>query len=219
MAEGDGFGTVEEGQVATASKATERLTFFSDAVVAIAITLLAIELPVPTGATTAEFLAVVHEETFEYVSFLISFVVIAAHWRIHHSLFRHVRRCDGLGIHLNMLWLLLIVLTPFFTRVLNGANDDQLTFLRFTLYATAQALQLVTMAALIALIARRRWFAETAPVQLTKRGWVRSLIPAVSFVLSVPAFPLIGGWAFVLWFVLPLALDRISERAGIVARA
>ena len=131
MAEGDGLGTVEEGQVATAAKATERLTFFSDAVVAIAITLLAIELPVPTGATTAEFLAVVHEETFEYVTFLISFVVIAAHWRIHHSLFRHVRRCDGVRCHLNMLWLLLIVLTPFFTSVLNGANDDELTFLRF----------------------------------------------------------------------------------------
>jgi len=42
MVETKTSGSVEEGEAATARKATERLTFFSDAVVAIAITLLAI---------------------------------------------------------------------------------------------------------------------------------------------------------------------------------
>src|SRR3712207_632078 len=94
------------GEVAAA--AAERLTFFSDAVVAIAITLLAIELPVPRGETTAELLASVRQESFEYLSFLISFVVIGTHWRIHHSVFRHVRRADGPVVPLSLLWLLLI---------------------------------------------------------------------------------------------------------------
>ncbi|VVJ23864.1 protein of uncharacterised function DUF1211 [Amycolatopsis camponoti] len=75
--------------------AAERLTFFSDAVVAIAITLLALELPLPEGATNAELLRSLGHHQSEYVSFLISFIVIAVHWRAHHRLFPFVTTVRG----------------------------------------------------------------------------------------------------------------------------
>ena len=96
-------------------------------------------------------------------------------------------------------------------------TENGVTFVRFSLYATAQALQLVTMAVMIAIIARRGWFAPTAPIGLTRRGWVHSLIPAVTFAVSVPAFLLVGSWAFPLWAVLPAALERVATRSGVVA--
>lgn len=216
MEERNTSGTVEAGEAATAHKATERLTFFSDAVVAIAMTLLAIDLPVPTGATTPEFLHSLDEGVLEYLCFLVSFAVIGAHWRAHHGVFRYVDRADGPVALLNLLWLLLVVLTPFFTRVLG--EGESVAFVRFGMYATGQAVQLVTMAALIAVISRRGWFAPTAPVRLSRRGWVAALISAVAFAVSVPAFLLIGPWAFALWLVLPVALHRISQRTGITAR-
>lgn len=216
MTEQNTSGTVEAGEAATAQKAAERLTFFSDAVVAIAITLLAIDLPVPTGATSAEFLHSLDDEVFDYLCFLISFAVIGVHWRAHHSFFRHVERADGPVVLVNLLWLLLVVLTPYFTRVL--AEGESVTFLRFSVYATGQAVQLVTMAVLVAVVSRRGWLAPTTPVRLTRRGWVPALISAVAFAVSVPAFLLIGPWAFALWLVLPLVLGRISKRTGIVAR-
>ena len=65
------------------SRAVERLTLFSDAVVAIAITLLALELPVPEGDTVSAFWASVRRNEGHYAAFLISFFVIAGAWVDH----------------------------------------------------------------------------------------------------------------------------------------
>ena len=77
------------------AKAAERLTFFSDAVVAIAITLLAIDLPVPEGGSLSLFWTSVRHDDGHYLAFLLSFVAIAAAWFDHHDLFRYVRGTDG----------------------------------------------------------------------------------------------------------------------------
>jgi len=79
-------------EVETDSRAAERLTFFSDAVVAIAITLLAIDLPVPDGGTVSAFWMSVKHDDGHYAAFLISFAVIAAAWSDHHELFAYARR-------------------------------------------------------------------------------------------------------------------------------
>jgi hypothetical protein len=97
--------------------AVERLTFFADAVIAIAITLLALDLPVPTGETNRELLRSVGEHFPEYLAFLVSFLVVGAHWRGHHRTFRYVTMLGGQLPRLTMYWLLMLVITPFATRV------------------------------------------------------------------------------------------------------
>src|SRR5581483_2257055 len=95
------------------ARAAERLTFFSDAVIAIAITLLAIELPLPEGHDVHGFWMSVKGDSGHYAAFLISFVAIAAAWNSHHDIFRYVRRVDTRVRTLNTAWLLTIILTPF----------------------------------------------------------------------------------------------------------
>jgi uncharacterized membrane protein len=106
----------------TEERSVERLVLFSDAVVAIAITLLALDLPVPDAHSGEAFAASVADSGPEYVSFLVSFVVIGRHWLNHHTLFRDVARVDARVIVLNLTWLLMVVITPFMTRLL--AEDD-----------------------------------------------------------------------------------------------
>jgi uncharacterized membrane protein len=193
--------------------AAERMTFFSDAVVAIAITLLAIELPVPSGATPTEFLASLREGWFEYLAFFISFVVIANHWAAHHRVFRYVRRADPPVVGLNLFWLLLVVLTPFLTRIL---TEGDIGFVQFAMYAVAQAVQLATFAVMLAVLARRGWLAPDAPRSLTVRGWVHSLAIAACFLLSLPCFLLVGTWAFAVWALVPALGVRLLQRTGVI---
>lgn len=99
----------------------ERIVFFSDAVMAIAITLLVIDLKLPelVGTPTAgELIAALRALNPRLISFFISFVVVGIYWSSHHRYFGYIKRYDGRLIALNMLFLLFVALMPFFASLL-----------------------------------------------------------------------------------------------------
>ncbi|GEL25635.1 DUF1211 domain-containing membrane protein [Pseudonocardia sulfidoxydans NBRC 16205] len=192
--------------------AAERLAFFSDAVVAIAITLLAIDLPVPRGETDAELWRSIGEESFTYLTFLISFIAIANHWSAHHRAFRWVARADRPLILLNLLWLLFIVLTPFLTEVVR--EGEELTWSRFGLYAGAQAVLLFLLAAMISRLSSRHMFIDATPATFARRGWVGAMLTGLGFALSIPVFPLLHGWSFAVWVLVPVVGNRVVQALG-----
>jgi len=113
------------------SLAFERLLFFSDAVFAIAITLLALDIRLPQapeGAHLPTGITVLAPRTLAYV---IGFFQLAQFWNAHHQLFRHIVRYDSALIWLNMLFLLLIAFLPVPTSVLGemGLTRTSVTFL------------------------------------------------------------------------------------------
>lgn len=95
----------------------ERLILFTDAVFAIAITLLVIEIKVPEleHRTEHEAWSALLRMIPKFIGFFISFFIIAIYWTAHHRIFRFVRHLDGKLIWLNILFLLSIVLMPFTT--------------------------------------------------------------------------------------------------------
>jgi len=97
----------------------ERLTFFSDAVFAIAITLLVIEVHVPElhAPTEAALQQALLELTPKYAGFVISFLVIGRFWLGHHRMFGILRRADNRLISTNLLLLLGVAFMPFPTAV------------------------------------------------------------------------------------------------------
>ena len=94
----------------------ERLILFTDAVFAIAITLLAIEIRFPElkgMPSDADIWRGMGELLPRFMGFLVGFAVIAQYWTAHHRIFRFVRNYDAKLLWLNMLFLLFIVLMPF----------------------------------------------------------------------------------------------------------
>jgi uncharacterized membrane protein len=188
----------------------ERLTFFSDAVVAIAITLLALELHVPAAITNGDFWHDALDHVDEYVGFLISFAVIGSHWFAHHRLFGYVTSLGGWLSRWNMLWLLMIVLTPFATRVLvqNGALAA-----RFTVYALVQAFAAIFLILAVYEMDRHHLVRDGTPPELFARAYRRMSVVAGLFLVSVPLAYVVGRWAYLCWVAIPV-VSRAQFLAG-----
>ena len=106
--------------------ATERLVFFSDAVFAIAMTLLVIDLRVPdlVGSVTDRRLASALAEDLPRVfSYALSFAVIGMYWLAHWRRYAIVRRVDETLVLLNLLLLGLVAAIPFPTSLLGQYGD------------------------------------------------------------------------------------------------
>jgi len=97
----------------------ERMILFSDAVFAIAITLLAIEIKVPElnrhTATDEQLWHELGELIPKFIGFFVSFFIIGLYWTIHHRMFGFVVNYTTRLLWLNLIFLLAVVLMPFST--------------------------------------------------------------------------------------------------------
>lgn len=111
----------------------ERLIFFSDAVVAIAITLLALDIkisPLKSGHLHFSDLLV---EWRTFLAFTLSFLNIANYWKTHHSFFAYIHKMDERLLTNNIMWLFFIVLLPFSTTLVSGYFSDTAAIFTYSL--------------------------------------------------------------------------------------
>jgi uncharacterized membrane protein len=96
----------------------DRLTAFTDGVLAVIITVMVLEMRPPHSASFAD-LAKVYPV---FLSYVLSFVYIAIYWNNHHHFFHLVRRVDGAILWANMHLLFWLSVVPFATAWM-GEND------------------------------------------------------------------------------------------------
>lgn len=108
----------------------ERLIFFSDAVIAIAITLLSLDIRLPAvegpidNARMTQLLVGIWPK---YVAYVISFLVIGLSWVGHHRKFRVIQRYDSRLLLLNLLFLMVIAFIPFPTSLISEYGNRPAT--------------------------------------------------------------------------------------------
>ena len=97
-----------------------RLEAFYDAIIAIIVTVLVLELPQPATASLASIWAL----RTSYFAYLISFLVCANLWQYHHLIYNHVERINTRIIWLNILLMFVFSLVPYLTIfVANNPNS------------------------------------------------------------------------------------------------
>jgi uncharacterized membrane protein len=104
---------------ASVSRDTNRLVTFSDAVFAITVTLLVLEIRAPTpGGNLPHALIALWSS---YLAYVVTFLFIGQVWVNHHVMFDHIRTADRTVLLLNTLVLMVVAFLPFATSVLAGA--------------------------------------------------------------------------------------------------
>jgi uncharacterized membrane protein len=190
----------------------ERLVFFSDAVFAIAITLLIIDVrlpelpPNPSEDAVREALGSLVPKVFAYV---LSFATIGLYWLAHWRRFRYIARVDEGLVGLNLVLLGLIAFIPFPTALMGDQGDHVVSVVIYAislsaagivgpltwLYAWRAGLVLPSVSARFAQLAAFRGFS----VPIVMLG-------------SLPLLPLLGpGGVTVIWLLIApvqIALNR-----------
>src|ERR1700686_2227683 len=94
---------------------TGRTEAFSDGVIAVAITLLILDIHVPTVQT--RLLQASLNQWPSYLGYVTSFLVITIFWANHHNMFRHIQQVDYPLLLINALFLMGIAFIPFVTSL------------------------------------------------------------------------------------------------------
>lgn len=110
----------------------ERLLFFTDAVVAIAITLLVLPVVETVSAAKGEGVTNPGEWLSGHVGplalFGVSFVLVIGFWSGHNRVFEHVQSYGGMLFPLNTVWLMAIVIMPIATGLLGFRETDAVAY-------------------------------------------------------------------------------------------
>ena len=179
----------------------ERLILFSDAVFAIAITLLVIEIKIPeipeASVTDNALLHKLAELIPKFIGFFISFLLIGQYWVVHHRMFGYVINFTDKLIWLNIFFLLTVALMPFST----GFYSEYVRFKTMTpvIFYTANvaALGLVNFLMWRYISKPERKITENLTKPMAKYFSTRALTVPVIFIVFSFVFlysPMIAFW-------------------------
>jgi uncharacterized membrane protein len=194
----------------------ERLTFFSDAVFAIAMTLLIVEIQLPhldvfTDAALGQALL---DLIPSYVGFVVSFVVLGRFWVAHHTVLGMLKAANPKLVWSNLLLLLVVAFMPFPTAIVSHYVQLRVGVGFYTGWLVLLGLlnrRLIQVASDPLLIAD-----DVDPAQLrvfVMRSWIPLAIGASAFIMGMitPALALamlVLGSPVISWAVSRYALSK-----------
>ncbi|MFY2787193.1 TMEM175 family protein [Rhodococcus sp. KRD162] len=190
----------------------DRLVNFSDAVVAIAATLLILPLvELADPDESAQFIDILRSHGVELFAFVLSFLIIFSQWLSHHRVFRDLIGYTRSLMWVNFVWLLSIVFLPFPTKLI--AEKSGYDASASPLYVATIAVSVISMCAADVIVSRHPGIvAKDTPTRSNLRnGVVTSVLMVVALGLS---FTPLGLWSLlVLLLTKPLARLRTRVRA------
>ncbi|MFX1494924.1 MAG: TMEM175 family protein [Promethearchaeota archaeon] len=192
-------------------KVLKRVIIFSDAVFAFAITLLILDIHLPTGTVEDNLGPVLISLWHNYLAFLISFFVIYLYWIAHIRLFRKIKRCNWNLILLNYFQLLFIVIIPFSTSVISLILC-QLSVIIYAIFIACAGY----MSTFLRIYATRnhRLVNENYSSRDIKIDIILMLIAPISFTISIwiALFSVfISQLLWILWIIPRVIIQRIFK--------
>jgi uncharacterized membrane protein len=170
----------------------ERLVFFSDAVLAIAITLMALEIRIPElelqpDTATEQINVALRALTPHVLVYILSFLVVGSYWLLHHRLFRLIQRYDVRLTWLNLIFLMFVALLPASTNALGNYPDIPVIT---ALYAISVALVGLSEWVVWWYASMKRYVRPMNAARMRLYIHLRILVPPLTFLFSLCLLPL-----------------------------
>ncbi len=204
--------SLKKGLLGRQTSKTERLCALTDGVYAIVITLLVLDLKAPEAPdlSEAQLIRDMIELLPNFLSYLISFVVIAVFWIRHHGIFRYLERCNTTTFGLNFIHILLVSLTPYTASLFGQYEEDPLVVMLFSGSLGLAGLSLLLMHRYVA--SKPDWHTAEAPSSWKAPSWFVTY-PAPIFALGSVLIAIINVTAAVaIWFLLPILALVVLRR-------
>ena len=190
----------------------DRFNAFSDGVLAIAITLLVLELPVP--AVSVALLPALKESWPEFLGYLISFAFIGSIWLTHSTLTKMMNRGDSIAYGVNLVLLLFVALLPFSTSLMVthlAAPDVRVAVIFYGLNVLLASL---TLSLLMFYVAREPalvvdQMADETLRMLYRERWVVIAVSVFALAMAFVA-PFVAVGLYLVSTVLLLALPLVG---------
>ena len=173
----------EQEHIKEASLELERIIFFSDAVIAIAITLLTVQIRLPQDIDVSNLSQEIFNLVPQFGIYALSFLIIGNYWVIHHRVFRNIKDYDTNLIWLNVLFLLCIAFLPVPSSVIGRFPTERSAIIFFDICLAITGISQASI-----------WWHATYKHKLIPRnfspylvtwGKIRSLIPPAVMLLSI----------------------------------
>jgi uncharacterized membrane protein len=188
---------------------TDRLNAFTDGVVAIIITIMVLELPVPRGAG----MAALRPELTLFGAYALSFIKVGIYWFQHHHLLQAARRVDGRVLLANLFFLFWLSLIPFVVRWVGEAGITRDTVLAFGVLMLLCALSVAVLRG--ALLAAND---ADAPIAKLAAGGRKGQVTIALYVLAIGVafwWPLVAVAIYfavaAVWLVPDKRFEQIVE--------
>ena len=181
----------------------DRIVFFSDAVIAIAITLLVIELTPPeieADLIDTQLVSQVLELWPKYLGFVVSFWVIATYWVAHHRMFRFINNYNRRLIYINLLFLMFVAFMPYTTALLFDYPAQTITVVMYAGLVSAIGLTLFWLWSYVT--HDHRLVGEHVAQSTIKLIAKNLLITPVLFFISIGIAFINPLWAMFSWILL-----------------
>lgn len=194
------------------SKELDRIIFFSDAIFAIAMTLLVVDIQtpdIPTAQVAEELPGRLLELWPKIFSYVISFLVVGVYWMAHHRMFRYVRRYDERLMWLNIVFLMFVAFLPFPTSVLGEYGDQQIVVIFYA--GSLAAIGFMSSLLWIYTSSGHRLVDSDLDPHLIRGATLRSLTPPVIFLFSIVISFISVSGATYSWLLIALIQPIVSR--------
>lgn len=197
------------------ARGIDRVNGFSDAVFAVAITLLILTITVPIVSDSGELSSALDAMWPQFSSFLISFVIIGMFWISHHVMFRYLQRHSPGFLWINLLFLMFIVFLPFSTDLMSEYGNSVLAVVFYDLNMVAASGTLLLLWWYMSY--RRNLVDEDLDPELRKHLLLNQASIALVFLCAIGiAFINIPASQYFYFTLFPIGflLERVHSKSG-----